>query len=90
MRVFKAVELERSSRRRTGRELLLEAESRQAAIDALLQTLNVPPETAHADPTRTLVQLGEALWTIVPQADPTEPGASPAQRRSGAKHKHVR
>ena len=90
MRRFKAVELERTPRRRTGRELVLEADSRQAAVDALVQALGVPPETAHADPTRTLIQVGEKLWTIVPQADPSDRGASPAQRRSGAKHKHVR
>jgi hypothetical protein len=90
MRTFKAVELERASRRRTGREFQFEADSRQAAIEALLLTLGVAPELAHVDPTRTLVQLDERLWTIVPQADPSEERESAAQRRAGAKHKRVR
>ena len=42
------------------------------------------------DPTRTLVQLDEKLWTIVPRAEAPEKDESASQRRGGAKHKRVR
>ena len=86
---FKAIELNAATRQRTGREYHLQADTRQSAIDELLQLLNVTVEDARADPTRTLVEVGSALWTLVavrPKADTT----SSSLRRAGAKHKRVR
>ena len=80
------------SKQRTGRELALEAETRQAAIDALLLALEVSPDRARIDPSRTLVDLDGQRWTLVAVPD-VAPGAAevpPRQRRAGAKHKHVR
>ncbi len=87
MASFKAIELEGG--RRTGREFLFEAETRQAAIDALVASLGIGPETAHADPARTFVQIGDARWSIVAQQK-TVVSEDSALRRGGAKHKQVR
>jgi hypothetical protein len=86
---FKAIELDSSSRKRTGREQVLAATSRNDAVTELLAILQVTPADARVDPTRTLVQIGAQLWTIVGS---TPPGASdsPGLRRAGAKHKRVR
>jgi hypothetical protein len=88
--VFKAIEVDAASRQRTGRELTLEADNRQAAVEALLAELGVAPETAVVDPSRTLVRIGERLWTLVRTTPVQEPGLSGSLRRAGAKHKQVR
>ena len=88
--MFKAIELDAGSRQRTGRELLFDVEHRQAAIDALLTELTVPPGSAVVDPSRTMVRIGEQLWTIVRGSSSEERGLSGSQRRAGAKHKQVR
>jgi hypothetical protein len=86
---FKAIELDASSRQRTGQEYALAAENRQEAIAELLRLLNATLDAARIDPSRTLVQVNAQLWTIVgltaaPSAE------SPSLRRAGAKHKRVR
>jgi hypothetical protein len=87
--MFKAIELDATSRQRTRREYVLDAETRQEAIDELLQRLGKTASEAHVDPTRTLVEVDRSLWTIVgarAAAAQEEPGV----RRAGAKHKRVR
>jgi hypothetical protein len=84
---FKAIELEGG--RRTGREFQFDVDTRQAAIDALVSALGIPPDTAHADPARTLVQIGDARWSIVAQQK-TRLTEDSGLRRGGAKHKQVR
>jgi hypothetical protein len=42
------------------------------------------------DPSRTLVRIGERLWTVVKITPIEESGLSGSQRRAGAKHKQVR
>lgn len=69
---------------------MLDADNRQSAIDALLTQLEVSPATAVVDPSRTLVRIGERLWTLVRSTPAHETGLSGAQRRAGAKHKQVR
>ncbi len=87
---FKAIQLDPVTRQRTGRELALGAETRQAAVDELLALLQVTVGDVRIDPTRTLVQLPTELWTIVggsllpPTTDPA------GLRRAGAKHRRVR
>jgi hypothetical protein len=89
MPVFKAIELDPVSRQRTGTQHVLEAPTRQAAIDALLVLRGKTADQARIDPTRTLVQFDDQLWTIVGSASP--PGTDSASlRRAGAKHKRVR
>jgi hypothetical protein len=83
---FKAIEVEGGHR--TGREFQFEVDTRQAAIDALVASLGIAPESAHADPARTLVQIGDARWSIVAQQKTVLTEAS-ALRRGGAKHKQV-
>jgi hypothetical protein len=85
---FKAVEVDAASRRRTGREFVLSATTRDGAITELLAHLGVPADHARVDPSRTLIELNEALWTIVaaPRSEANELGL----RRAGAKHKRVR
>jgi hypothetical protein len=85
---FKAVELDRTSRKPTGRAESFEADGRAAAVAHLLDGLGVAPATARVDPSRTLVDTGAALWTIVQLTRPSsvEP---PALRRAAAKHRHV-
>lgn len=85
--MFKAIELDATSRQRTGREVSLDADTRQSAISLLLTQLDVPAEAAQVDPTRTLIRIGDRLWTLVTTPRPEE--RSPL-RRAGAKHKHVR
>jgi hypothetical protein len=87
---FKAIELEPATHQRTGREFQFETETRQAAIDALLVELGVSPEVAHVDPTRSLVQVGDARWSIVAVQKPTVITENASLRRGGAKHKQVR
>ena len=87
--MFKAIELDATSRQRTGREYVLSVDTRQAAIDELLRQLGKRPAEARVDPTRTLVDVGGALWTIVgARADAARD--APGLRRAGAKHKRVR
>ncbi len=86
---FKAIELEAASRQRTGREYVLQGETRQSAIDELLTGLSVSVDHVRVDPTRTLVEVDGALWTLVPIRSPSE-SISPSLRRGGAKHKNVR
>jgi hypothetical protein len=88
--MFKAIEVDAASRQRTGRELTLEADTRQAAIEALLSQLSMSSETAHVDPTRTVVRIADRLWTLVRTSPTQEQGISGSQRRAGAKHKQVR
>jgi hypothetical protein len=86
---YKAIELDSASRQRTGRETPLAATTRQAAVDELLALLQVSRDAARVDPSRTLVQVGTQLWTIVGFA-PQAAAESPSLRRAGAKHKRVR
>jgi hypothetical protein len=88
--MFKAIEVNATSRQRTGREFTLAADTRQAAIDALLVELQISPEAAVVDPSRTMVRIGEQLWTLVSAPKVTEESASSSLRRAGAKHKRVR
>jgi hypothetical protein len=87
--MFKAIELDGITRQRTGREFQFEVDTRQAAVDALLSHLEVAPEAATVDPSRTLVLVGDTRWSIVSvtRTIVTEP---PSLRRGGAKHKQVR
>ncbi len=87
MGTFKVIEVHEG--RRTGREFRFDAENRQGAIDALVRELGVAPETAHADPARTLVQIGDARWSIV-AVQKTVLTENSSLRRGGAKHKQVR
>ena len=86
---MKAVELDPSTRQRTGRDVLLQATTRQAAIDELLAALGVTSDHARVDPTRTLVDVGDHLWTII-ATPPDQPEVNAALRRAGAKHRRVR
>jgi hypothetical protein len=88
--IFKAIELDATTRRRTGRELALDVETRQAALAALLRHLNACEDEVRVDPTRTLVQVEQQLWTIVAARQTTLDQTSSALRRAGAKHKRVR
>ena len=90
MASFKAIELDPVLRQRTGRELMLDAETRAQAIAELLRQLAVAAEVAHIDPSRTLVQFDAQLWTIVAHMQPVAADDSPSLRRAGAKHKRVR
>ena len=88
--MFKAIEVDAGSRQRTGRELSLEADNRQAAIEALLQLLEIAPDAALVDPSRTMVRIGERMWTLVRSSPAPETPADPSLRSGGAKHKQVR
>ena len=87
--MFKAIELDATSRQRTGRELQLDAETRQAAIDLLLRQLAVSADAAQIDPTRTMIRIADRLWTLVTVSMAQPEGRTPL-RRAGAKHKHIR
>jgi hypothetical protein len=89
MTTFKAIQLDPATHQRTGRQHLLDAETRQQAIDALLAQLGATAATARIDPSRTLVQVGQELWTVV-GSTPNPGMESPSLRRGGAKHKRVR
>jgi hypothetical protein len=89
MTTFKAIQLDPSTRQRTGLQYVLDAETRQQAIEALLAQLGATLDTARIDPSRTLVQLGDELWTVV-GSTPNPAVESPSLRRAGAKHKRVR
>ncbi|TME26942.1 MAG: hypothetical protein E6I75_25480 [Chloroflexi bacterium] len=86
---FKAIEVEAASGQRTGREYTLDVASRQAAVEALLGMLGKTSADAQVEPSRTLVQVDAALWTIV-DASATALRESSSLRRAGAKHKRVR
>jgi hypothetical protein len=89
--MFKAIEVDATSHQRTGREFSLAADNRQAAVEALLKELGVTSESAIVDPSRTMLRLGDRLWTLVSvSAAPTTTEDSASQRRAGAKHKHIR
>ena len=87
--VFKAIEIDATSRRRTGHEYTLGGATRQEAIDELLRLLGRTPSEARIDPTRTLVETAGQLWTIV-ATRAAAPQDAPGLRRAGAKHKRVR
>src|SRR5690348_2184198 len=86
---FKAIEVNATTRQRTGRTFELDADGRQGAVRELLRLLDIGEDAARVDPTRTLVEVGSALWTLVatPQVEKPEPSSL---RRGGAKHKSVR
>jgi len=86
---FKAIELDAGSRQRTGRAQVLDATTRQAAIDDLLRILGVSLSDVRVDPTRTMVQTAQSVWTIV-AVQASADAARSSLRRGGAKHKHVR
>jgi hypothetical protein len=86
---FKAIELDATTRQRTGRQFELDADTRAAAIDALLSHLGVAADAARVDPTRTLVQIGDTRWSIV-AVQKTVVTENASLRRGGAKHKQVR
>lgn len=86
---FKAIEVSAATRQRTGREYLLDSSTRQSAVDELLHVLAISVENARVDPTRTLVEVEGALWTLV-AARPKPEATSASLRRAGAKHKRVR
>jgi hypothetical protein len=87
---FKAIQLDPVTRQRTGREVVLTAQTRRAAVDELLGLLEVDVSDVRIDPTRTLVQLPTELWTIV-GGSISPPTTDPAGlRRAGAKHRRVR
>ena len=86
---FKAIETDARSRQRSGQEHVLEAETRQAAIDALLERLGISADAVQVDPSRTVVRFGESLWTLV-AVRRAEHTVSSSLRRAGAKHKRVR
>jgi hypothetical protein len=87
---FRLIELHPRTKQRTGRQYDLSAETRQAALDESLGLLGATPETAVVDPTRTLIQAGNELWTLVGTTAGAAGGDSSALRRAGAKHKRVR
>jgi hypothetical protein len=87
---FKLVELDSTTRRRTGREYRFEVETRQAAIDALLHELGLSADRVRVDPTRTLVEMGPSLWTVVAMSRTSQQAVAASLRRAGAKHKRVR
>ena len=68
---------------------MLDVETRQAALDNLLKRLGKGLTEVRIDPTRTLLQDGERLWTIVSVASAAS-ADSASLRRGGAKHKQVR
>jgi hypothetical protein len=55
----------------------------------LLGLLEATRDAARIDPSRTLIEVGSQLWTIVAMAAPAAADA-PGLRRAGAKHKRVR
>jgi hypothetical protein len=87
---YKAIELDPTTRQRTGGEHALQAETRQAAVDELLHLLGIDVANARIDPTRTLVQLDAQLWTIVGAAGSPGSAEPPGLRRAGAKHRRIR
>jgi hypothetical protein len=86
---FRAIELDRLSRKPTGQRHELDAPGRDGAIAALLDLLHVAPDTARIDPTRTLVDVGTSMWTIV-SVTRASVSESAGLRRAGAKHRRVR
>jgi hypothetical protein len=86
--VFKAVEVDAATRRRTGRAYELVVETRQAAIEALLARLGLTTDQVRVDPSRTLIDAGATMWTLI-ATRPAEAADTPTLRRAGAKHKHI-
>jgi hypothetical protein len=84
---YKAIELNAETHQKTGRELTLQAATRQEAVALLLDALSVAESEARVDPTRTMVAIGASLWTLVA---PRATEAATPDRRGGAKHKQVR
>lgn len=87
---FRLIELHPRTKQRTGRQYDLGGESRQAALDEALALLGATAATALVDPTRTLIQVSNQLWTLVGTTAAPAGGESSALRRAGAKHKRVR
>lgn len=87
---FKAIELDRTRGTPTGRTHLLEGRGRDDAIANLLESLGVAAAAARVDPSRTLVDVGTSLWTLVQRPTAEPPPAPPGLRRAAAKHRHVR
>lgn len=87
---FKAIETDRASRQRTGREHEFDVASRDAVVEALVEALGLARSAAHVDPSRTLVEVAGQRWTIVALAAQSESPVAPSLRRGGAKHKQVR
>jgi hypothetical protein len=87
--VFKAIELDTVAHRRTGRAFELRAETREAAIEALVELLGIARADAEVDPGRRVVKVGTSLWTLIAASLDQEPDP-PGLRRAGAKHKRVR
>jgi hypothetical protein len=87
---LKAIQLDRSTRQRTGRDLMLRASTRLEAVEELLATLGLRAEDARVDSTRTLVEVAGQLWTLVASPASDAPAVSPSLRRAGAKHRRVR
>lgn len=88
---YKAIEVDPVTRRRTGREHVLDAASRDAAIVALLRLLGLSRDAALVDPSRTLLQVDGQRWTLVAVPSDAPASAEPGGvRRAGAKHKRVR
>jgi hypothetical protein len=56
----------------------------------LLGLLEATRDAARIDPSRTLIEVGSQLWTIVAMAAPADAADAPGLRRAGAKHKRVR
>jgi len=55
----------------------------------LLATLQIAPDAARVDPSRTLIAVGPSLWTLVAVRPAASVGMA-SSRRAGAKHKQVR
>ena len=60
------------------------------AIAELLDLLGSSMDAVRVDPSRTIVQLGAQLWTIVSVSSAAASDEPPSLRRGGAKHKQVR
>lgn len=90
MASYKAIELDPVSKQRTGLQHQLVAGTRQEAVDELLGLLRLTLETVRIDPSRTLIQFDDQLWTIVGTTVLPDASESAALRRGGAKHKRVR
>ena len=88
--IYKAIELDPVTHQRTGGELALQAQTRQAAVAELLRLLQIDAADARIDPSRTMVQHGPRLWTIVGTPSSLPTAEPPRLRRLGPKHRHVR
>ena len=84
--MFKAIEVNATSRRRTGREWALDADTRHGAVDALLRLLGKTLSEARVDPSRTVVQVETSLWTIVATTAPAPSTSAFARPEPGRHH----